>query len=121
MGRAWLIALSLAACGPVAYVNQVTRNAATSVDQARAVNAAKYSPYWWTRAVEYLHKARENASRADFQGANRWGKLSTEAAQKALLESDMALAAGHKSTDDHAPGSDHSDEPTKLAPAKDTP
>lgn len=114
MGRTWLVALSLAACGPVTYVSQVTTTAASAVEAARATNAAKYAPYWWTRAVEYLHKARENAARADFQGANRWGQLSTEAAQKALLESDTALARGRAATDEPTPTA-------PLAPAKDTP
>lgn len=90
MLRLWVLALSLAACGPIAYVNQVTRTAASSVEEAQAVEAAKYAPYWWTRATEYLYKARERAARADFQGANRFGKLASDAAQQAVVDAQAA-------------------------------
>jgi len=92
--RAWVIVLGIAVasgCGPIEYVNQVTRSASSSVSAARAANAEKLSPYWWTRAVEYLHQARVLAAHSDFQAANRFGRLSTEAADKAR---DEALAGG---------------------------
>ncbi len=78
--------LAMGGCGPVAYVNQVTMKASSSVESARAAEADKYSPYWYTRAVEYLHKAREEAADADFQAANRFGRRSEEAAKKAREE-----------------------------------
>lgn len=81
-----MLTAGLAACGPLAYVNEVTRRADDAVAEARQAEAEKYAPYWWTRATQYLHKARENAARADFQGANRFGRLATEAAQKAIVE-----------------------------------
>lgn len=83
---AWLLGLALAACGPIEYVNQVTRSAANAVDEARAANAEKLSPYFWTRAVEYLHQARVLAAHSDFQAANHFGRLSAEAAEKATEE-----------------------------------
>jgi len=52
-----LIAL-LGACGPIAYVSQVTLRADDALEAARAADAEKYSPYWWTRAKEYLSMAR---------------------------------------------------------------
>lgn len=76
----------LAACGPIAYVSDVTVNADNAVEAARAAQAEKLAPYWWTRATEYLHKARENAARADFQGANRFGRLAQEAAEQAIAD-----------------------------------
>jgi hypothetical protein len=81
------VALGLSACGPIEYVNTVTRRADTAVQAARAANAAKWSPYWWTRAVEYLVQARAEAASADFQAANRFGRLSEEAAIRAREES----------------------------------
>lgn len=81
-----LLVLALGACGPIEYVNTVTRGADSAVEQARAANAAKWSPYWWTRAVEYLHQARVEAASADFQAANRFGRLAEEAAIKARDE-----------------------------------
>jgi hypothetical protein len=81
------VALGLSACGPIEYVNTVTRRADSAVQAARAANAAKWSPYWWTRAVEYLVQARAEAASADFQAANRFGRLSEEAAIRAREES----------------------------------
>ena len=89
--RRWMLALALVAgCGPFAYVGQVPTDAASKVERARELNAAKYSPYWWTRAVVYLHMAREVAAHADYQGANRFGRLSSEAADKAAEEAEGA-------------------------------
>ena len=88
--RLGVIALVVAAaCGPVAYVHQVTMSADDAVEAARAAHAEKYSPYWWTRANQYLHMARVVAGHADYQGANRFGRLATEAALKAKDEADL--------------------------------
>lgn len=82
-----VVAASLAlGCGPIEYVNQVTRGASTAVEEARAVNAARYAPYHWTRATEYLHQARVEAAAADFQAANRFGRLATQAAEQAKAD-----------------------------------
>lgn len=79
-----LIASSLCfACGPIEYVNQVTRRASSELDAAKAVEADKHAPYWYTLAVEFLNKAREEASSADFQAANRYGRRSAEASRRA--------------------------------------
>src|SRR5512139_3936284 len=90
VAHAWrvaaLAAVLAAGCGPVGYVSQVTRSASTAVDEARAVNAAKYAPYWWTRATEYLHQARVEAASADWQAANRFGRLATRAAEQAKTD-----------------------------------
>ncbi len=79
--------LAASACGPIGYANEVARRAATSVDDARALDAAKHSPYWWTRATQYLEKARETAARADFQASNQYGRLAAEAADHAAADS----------------------------------
>jgi hypothetical protein len=81
-----MLTAGLAACGPIAYVNEVTRRADNAVAEARHAEADKYAPYWWTRATQYLHKARENAAHADFQGANRFGRLAAEAAEQAIVD-----------------------------------
>ena len=125
--RALAFVLVLAACGPVAYIGQVTLRADDEVEQARAVDAAKYSPYYWTRATEYLRMAREVAAHADFQGANKFGRLAEEAAVKAKAEAlvkrsepappakpEPALAPAK---DTVAPAKD----PNAVAPAKDGP
>jgi hypothetical protein len=81
--------LALAACGPVAYVGQVTFKADGAVDEARRAHAEQFSPYWWTRANQYLRMAREVAGHADYQGANKFGRLAAEAAEKAKEEAEI--------------------------------
>jgi len=112
---------ALAACGPIGYVTNV-RTASTAVEEARAVNAAKYAPYEWTRAVEYLHAARAEAAMADFEASNRFARLSAEAAAKA--KADAIRRAGDPRTMDEitAPpgaGSTPSRGTDGLAPAVD--
>jgi hypothetical protein len=136
VARGWraaaLATLLAAGCvGPVGYVSQVTRNASAAVDEARAVNAAKYAPYWWTRATEYLHQARVEAAASDWQAANRFGWLATRAAEQAKADA-IRRAADPKLMDEITPpagaggtgrlapalGDDAAgDAPPKLAPA----
>jgi len=102
----------LAGCGPIVYVSEVTFHASDAVDAARAAHADKYAPYWWTRATQYLAKAREVAAYADFQGANRFGRLATEAANKATEEAQIAEKDPSKRPLDD-------DDQPDVAPAKD--
>lgn len=101
--------LAASACGPVTYIGEVNRRASDALEAARAAQADKYAPYWWTRAVEYLHKAREVAAHADFQGANRFGKLATEAANQAAADARIAAKD---------PSKRPLDLPPDVAPAK---
>src|ERR1700733_7863895 len=110
--KAFVLAI-LVACGPVAYVNQVTLKADDAVDDARAAGAEKSSPYYWTRATQYLRMAHEVAGRADFQGANRYGRLAEEAAIKAKAEAEAKRNSPESPTPTPTPP------PTQLAPAKD--
>ncbi|HEX4453936.1 MAG TPA: hypothetical protein VH143_23895 [Kofleriaceae bacterium] len=113
--RTLVLAVVLAACGPVAYVNQVTLKADDAVDDARAAGAEQASPYYWTRATQYLRMAHEVAGRADFQGANRFGRLAEEAAIKAKAEAEAHRASPDSPTPAPTPA------PTTVAPAKETP
>ena len=121
--RRWVLVAWLGACGPVAYVSQTTMQAQTAVDAARDAGADKYSPYWWTRAVVYLHMAREVAAHADYQGANHFGRLSSEAAEKAAEEADLAAKDPTKRpvnpTNELAPAKDKDQDSAPPAPAKD--
>ena len=121
-----ILVLALTACGPVAYVSEVTRKASDRVEKARAAEADKYAPYYWTRAREYLHKARERAAYADYQGANRFGRLASEAADLAEQAAVEAKKDPSKRPLDMKPDvapakpKDVDDE-TPLAPAKEQP
>jgi hypothetical protein len=128
--RRWLLALglvTLVGCGPIAYVQGVTYHAEAAIDSARAAQADKYSPYYWTRATQYLHMAREVAAHADFQGATRFGRLATEAAKQAEAEaSDPAKRPVNPmdtapAKDGTAPAKEDSPKGKDLAPAKDAP
>jgi len=77
-----LVCLSVA-CGPVEYMSQVTRRASSAVEAARAANAETLAPYEFTSAVQYLHKAREEASAAQFQPALKFGRKAEEMAERA--------------------------------------
>jgi sRNA-binding protein len=114
------LASGIAGCGPITYVGDVTRRATDAVAQARAAQAEKYAPYWWTRATEYLHKAREVAGHADFQGANRFGRLAAEAANHAAEDARIAAkdpaSRPREAAPDVAPAKDAP--PSRVAPAK---
>jgi hypothetical protein len=112
MGRRWfaIAAAMLSAalgCGPIVYASQV-HQASDAIDTARAAHADQLAPYWWTRATQYLEKAREVAAYADFQGANRFGQLATDAAEKATAEAQAAASkpADAKPSPDAAPAKD---------------
>lgn len=93
------IALSGAACGPVEYINQVTRRASQQLAAARESGAEKNAPYEYTSALEYLHKAREEAGYADYQAAIRFGRRAEEMAYKARQIA-MKLSEQSEGTDD---------------------
>jgi hypothetical protein len=102
-----LVALLAAGCGPVTYINEVTRRASADVESARAAQADQFAPYYFTLAVEYLRKAREEAAHADYQAANRLGRKASEAARKAveiaLSEVRSAEPSGRGGRPDPAP------------------
>jgi hypothetical protein len=79
-GVGGLVALG---CGPVEYLNQVTRRAATAQAAAEKVDAEKLAPYEYWTGKEFLHKARELAGYARFQLAIEYGRKAEEAALKA--------------------------------------
>ena len=66
--------VSLGACGPVEYINQVGNKAASAVSAAKLASAQRYAPYEYTAAEEYLHKAREEAGHAEYQDAIEYGR-----------------------------------------------
>ena len=90
-----MLTAGLAACGPIAYVNEVTRKASDSVEQARVEQADKYSPYYWTRATQYLHQSRVLAAHADFVRQHRLRAL-----RRQPLGDEAARVAGGAEDDD---------------------
>lgn len=126
-------ALACAGCGPITYHSEVSRRAERAVEAARAAEAERYAPYWFTRATEYLHQAHAVAAHADFQGANRFGRLATESALQAKADAEVAARDPSKRPRDAAPvptaapkkpgrpAPVQSGAPRGLAPAKEPP
>jgi hypothetical protein len=124
-----VIAIAMSGCGPIEYVQHVTMGANDKVEAARAADAEKWSPYWWTRAKEYQHEAKVQAAYAHFQAANRFGELSEEAATKAREEAlrraaDPAAAAKEMGPIDGgkidtAPAEPKSEKKKDIAPVED--
>jgi hypothetical protein len=109
-GVCFVALAALAACGPITYAGEVHR-ASDAVDAARAIHADELSPYWWTRATEYLREARERAGHSDFGAANRYGKLATEAANHAEDDARFAAKRPTKRATPAAPPSPAKDAP----------
>ena len=103
LGAAMLVGASLTAlvsgCGPVEYINQVSVKAAGAVSAAKLAQADRYAPYEYTAAEEYLHKAREEASYAEYQDAIEFGVKAEELANKgrAIAVAKLSQSAGASS------------------------
>ncbi|HKA87317.1 MAG TPA: DUF4398 domain-containing protein [Haliangiales bacterium] len=99
--RAFALAVGLAwGCGPVNYISEVSLKASSAVEAARGAGADKLAPYEYTSAVEYLHKAKEEAGFADFQASVRFGQKAIEMAEKAKK---IALDSSHGTGDAETP------------------
>ena len=99
--RAFALAVCLAwGCGPVNYIAEVSLRASRSVETARGAGADKYAPYEFTSAVEYLHKAKEEAGSADFQASVHFGQKAIDMAEKARK---IALESQHGKGDEETP------------------
>ncbi len=99
--RAFALAVGFAwGCGPVNYIAEVSFKASAAVEAARGAGAEKYAPYELTSAVEYLHKAKEEAGFADFQASVRFGQKAIDMAEKAKK---IALESSHGTGDGETP------------------
>lgn len=113
-----ILVTALVGCGPIEYVNQVTRKASSEVAAAKSVEAHEWAPYYFTLATQYLDKAHEEASRADFQAANRFGRKSYEAAVKAReLSIERARKGEHPGPPPEPDKAPPSDDASDAAPA----
>jgi hypothetical protein len=112
----WALAVlgagTTAGCGPVEYINQVTRRASASVAAARAAGADRNreSLYDYTLSVLYLNQARVEAGHAHYQVAIKYGQLSERTADDA-----RQIALSHSG---ETPSPDDKDKPAEPAPPK---
>ena len=93
-----LIAFLCLACGPIEYIGQVSRRAATSVVAAKEAGAEKLAPYEYQLALLYLEKAREEGAYAQYQVSVEYGQRAEAFAVKAR-EIAIARTASKRSRD----------------------
>ncbi|HVV49162.1 MAG TPA: DUF4398 domain-containing protein [Polyangia bacterium] len=85
--------VSALGCGPVEYIDQVGNRAASAVSAAKLASADRYAPYEYTKAEEYLHKAREEAGHAEYEDAIDFGQKAEEFANLARAITVKRMAA----------------------------
>jgi len=104
LGAAGLLAAAVSGCGPLEYLNQVGGKAARAVADAKAAGAERHAPYEYTSAVEYLHKAREEAGYAEYQVAIDYGRRAEEFALRAQALAEEKSRSGAATELPAAPG-----------------
>ena len=116
--RALLLGLALLApgCGPIEYLNQVTRKASSAVAEAKKADAERWAPYEYWGAMEYLHKAREEGGYADFQVAIQFGKKAAELAKQARDLAIERAASTPEGAEPAPPGGVPAFQPTQTPP-----
>jgi len=93
----WALALGLVVplgCGPVEYLTQVSSRAASALARAQREGAEQKAPYEYAKAVEYYHKAREDAAHSYYQTAIDWGRRSEDCSRKAIERVKQSQPAG---------------------------
>jgi outer membrane biogenesis lipoprotein LolB len=83
---------TLAACGPIQSTAALI-DADVEVEAARAAGASQTSPYEFTGAEAYLHKARDVSGRAQYESATRLASKALVLAKEARKN---AVAASNK-------------------------
>ncbi len=73
----------LAACSPYDAHKDLGANAERALTAAEKAGASRYAPYEYAAASEYLHKAKEEDSYADFEGARIFAKRALDYADRA--------------------------------------
>jgi hypothetical protein len=106
-------------CGPVEYINQVSFKAASALAEAKEAQADKLAPYEYTAAESYLHKAREEASYAQYQDSIEYGRRAEEQAHKAraIALTRMSRSSPAPAPPAPAPGERTIEPPTPKSPS----
>lgn len=87
-----LLLAPLLACGPVQSTASLV-SADVALEAARAAGAQATSPYEFTAAEAYLHKAREVQGRAQYEASNEFAERARDLAREARKN---AVAASNK-------------------------
>src|SRR5712692_5540114 len=84
---------ALAACGPVQSTVFIM-DADRQLEAARTAGAEGYSPYEWTSATLYLHQAREEVGRSDYEVAQSHALRASRFANLARANAVAAVKVG---------------------------
>lgn len=84
---------ALAACGPVRSTAFLI-DADVQLEAAQTAGAEKHAPYDWTAANLYLHQAREEVGRSEYEAALDFAKRASEHANLARTNALAAMKAG---------------------------
>jgi Domain of unknown function (DUF4398) len=79
---AFMAVAALVACGPV-HSTALLIDADRQVEEARKAGAENDAPYEWTAATLYLHKAREEVGRSQYEYAVAFARKATTYASAA--------------------------------------
>lgn len=85
--------LTIGACGPVQSTSLII-DAQAELTAAETAGGEKMAPFEYAAAEEYLHKAREEQSYADFEVASRFAQKSKECARAARQLADKGTRTG---------------------------
>lgn len=88
---------ALAACGPVQSTAYLI-DADVQLEAARTAGADKHAPYEWTAANLYLHQAREEVGRSEYEVAVDFAQKASSYANRARANALSAIKAGADAT-----------------------
>lgn len=80
---------ALAACGPI-QSTAALMDADVELEAARTAGAPKTSVYEFTGAEAYLHKAREQSGRSDYDASTRYAQRALALAKEARKNAQAA-------------------------------
>jgi hypothetical protein len=83
-----LAALALASCGPI-QSGALVVDAQAELSAAQTAQGDKHAPFEYTAAEEYLHKAREEQSYAEFERAVDFARKSRDCARVARTKAEQ--------------------------------
>ena len=102
--RLIVCAFLLAACSPYDAHKDLTA-AEKALTSAERAGAPRYAQYEYAAASEYLHKAKEEASYSDFEGARVFAKRALDYADRAQTRAEGSRVELSKERPPEPPGS----------------
>lgn len=93
LGAMAILVGALSGCGPVQSTAYLL-DAEVQIEAARTAGAEKLSPYEWTSANLYIHKAREEVGYSDFETGVEFAQKASRFANEARTKAMAATSKG---------------------------